>query len=60
LFDRWLGLFEQTCGELFDDAVAPAFTTKARRIAESLELAVFYRPDRPWPPAAASAPKAAP
>jgi hemoglobin len=23
---------------------------KAERIAESLKIAVFYRPDRPWPP----------
>jgi hemoglobin len=49
LFDRWLALFEQTCGELLNAAIAAAFTAKARRIAESLKLAVFYRPDRPWP-----------
>ena len=29
--------------------MADAFTSKAARIAESLKLAVFYRPDRPWP-----------
>ena len=50
LFDRWLALFDQTCGELFDATIAAAFADKARRIAESLKLAVFYRPDRPWPP----------
>ena len=49
LFDRWLGLFAQTCHELFDDGVAAAFVVKAQRIAESLKLALFYRPDRPWP-----------
>ena len=46
LFDRWLELFDQTCGELFDDNVADAFRAKAIRIAESLKLALFYRPDR--------------
>jgi hemoglobin len=54
LFERWLALFDQTCAELFDDAVAAAFSDKAHRIAESLKLAVFYRPDRTWPPRAVS------
>ena len=49
LFDRWLTLFDQTCDELFDAPVAAAFRAKAARIAESLKLALFYRPDRPWP-----------
>jgi hemoglobin len=49
LFDRWLTLFEATCRELFDEKIAAEFGMKARRIAESLKLAVFYRPDRPWP-----------
>jgi hemoglobin len=50
LFERWLGLFNATCAELFDDATREAFRIKAERIAESLKLALFYRPDRPWPP----------
>jgi hemoglobin len=50
LFDRWLALFHETCRELFDDDIAAAFGVKAERIAESLKLALFYRPDRPWPP----------
>jgi len=50
LFARWLALFDQTCRELFDDERADAFRGKAVRIAESLKLALFYRPDRPWPP----------
>ena len=54
LFERWLALFDQTCGELFDATVAAAFGQKAERIAESLKLAVFYRPDRQWPPVAPS------
>lgn len=49
LFDHWLDLFTQTCRELFDEEVAAAFAVKAQRIAESLKLALFYRPDRPWP-----------
>lgn len=50
LFERWLRLFDATCSELFDDATSEAFRIKAERIAESLKLALFYRPDRPWPP----------
>jgi hemoglobin len=54
LFTHWLGLFDATCRELFDDGLCAAFLGKAERIAESLKLALFYRPDRPWPPQAAS------
>jgi hemoglobin len=50
LFARWLALFDETCRELFDDDIADAFRGKATRIADSLKLALFYRPDRPWPP----------
>ena len=35
LFERWLGLFNETCGELFDDPVRAEFHIKAVRIAES-------------------------
>ena len=49
LFDRWLELFSETCGELFDEGLAATPRAKALRIAESLKLALFYRPDRPWP-----------
>ena len=52
LFERWLALFNETCGESFDDGVSEEFRAKAARIAESLKLALFYRPDRPWPPEA--------
>jgi hemoglobin len=48
LFDLWLGLFAETCHDLFNDELAALFSAKARRIAESLKLALFYRPDRPW------------
>jgi hemoglobin len=50
LFARWLALFDETCRDLFDDEVAAAFRDKATRIADSLKLALFYRPERPWPP----------
>jgi hemoglobin len=48
LFSRWLALFDETCRELFDDDIAEAFRAKAERIAESLKLGLFYRPDQPW------------
>jgi hemoglobin len=54
LFDRWLALFDETCRELFDAETATAFQGKAVRIAESLKLALYYRPDRPWPPVKAA------
>src|SRR5436305_9593532 len=47
LFERWLALFNETCGDLFDDRLRTEFGAKASRIAESLKLALFYRPDRP-------------
>jgi len=53
LFDRWLALFGQTCDEMFDDETSILFRGKTARIAESLKLAIFYRPDRPSPPRAA-------
>jgi hemoglobin len=48
-FEVWITLFRNTCHELFEDAVAKAFVAKAERIAESLKIALFYRPGRPWP-----------
>ncbi|TPJ38236.1 group III truncated hemoglobin [Mesorhizobium sp. B2-6-5] len=52
-FDRWLDLFGESCDELLDEETAGLFWLKAVRIAESLKLAVFYRPDRRWPESAA-------
>jgi hemoglobin len=46
-FDRWLRLFGETCDELFDGEAAEAFRAKAARIAESLKLALFFRPAPP-------------
>jgi len=49
LFPRWLDLFEATALRLFTPALAQEFADRARRIAESLRLALFFRPDAPWP-----------
>jgi hemoglobin len=49
LFGNWLDLFEDTANELFCPRAADRFVQSARRIAESLKLALFFRPDRPWP-----------
>jgi len=48
LFGNWLDLFEATAASLFVPAIADRFAHAARRIAESLKLALFFRPDRPW------------
>lgn len=52
LFDRWLGLWQQTTDELMEPAAAVALQSKAARIAESLQLAMFFKPD-PAPPSRA-------
>jgi hemoglobin len=39
-FDRWLALFEQTASELCPPEAAAHFISRARRIAESLELGI--------------------
>ena len=43
-FDRWLLLWRETAGELFAPDPAAQFRAKAERIAESLRLALFFRP----------------
>lgn len=48
LFTRWLDLFEASAAGLFVPECAEAFAVKARRIAESLKLVLFFRPGRPW------------
>jgi hemoglobin len=48
LFGNWLDLFEATAVDLFAPVTADRFVQAARRIAESLKLALFFRPDRPW------------
>ncbi|MBY0380489.1 MAG: group III truncated hemoglobin [Xanthobacteraceae bacterium] len=39
-FDRWLALFEATVTELCTKEVAQAFVVRARRIADSFEMAI--------------------
>jgi hemoglobin len=47
MFARWLALFEATANGLFAPELAALFADKARRIATSLQLAVFHRPGAP-------------
>jgi hemoglobin len=43
-FDRWLALFGETADEVVGGEGAALFRAKANRIAESLKLALFFRP----------------
>lgn len=45
MFDRWLGLWRQTTEEQLSPSLAAILQAKAARIAESLQLALFYRPN---------------
>lgn len=45
LFTPWLNLFHQTCVEIFDAPRASIVGQKAERIAASLKLGLFFRPD---------------
>ncbi|WP_022682342.1 group III truncated hemoglobin [Sphingobium bisphenolivorans] len=45
LFDRWLGLWNETTEALMEPAAAGALQAKAARIAESLKLALYFRLD---------------
>ena len=44
MFERWLASFGETVGELFTEGLADLLRLKARQIAESLRLGLFYRP----------------
>lgn len=60
LFDHWLALWTQTTDELMAPEVAAALQAKAARIAESLQLAMFFRlDDQPVAPPARTIPDAA-
>lgn len=43
-FERWLALWCETAAEVFAPEIAASFREKAERIAESLKLALFFRP----------------
>ena len=45
MFQRWLALWEQTTDRLLAPAEARRMQDKATRIAESLKLALRFRPD---------------
>ena len=50
LFQRWLALWADTTNELMAPGAAVALQAKAARIAESLQLAMFFRlDDQPFP-----------
>jgi hemoglobin len=40
-FERWLAMFEQTAGELFEAADAVRFTKMAQQIAASMQIGFF-------------------
>lgn len=45
MFDRWLELWAEVTGEMLPAPAAQAMQGKARMIAESLKLALFFRLD---------------
>jgi len=47
MFERWLQLWRETAREILSDAGAAGVIAKAERIAESLQLGLFFRLDRP-------------
>lgn len=49
-FERWLALFRETAAEVAGPEAAPLFVERAERIAQSLQLALFFRPGAAaWP-----------
>lgn len=43
MFDRWLQLWAETARETLDESDAEAVLGKAQRIAESLQLGMFFK-----------------
>jgi hemoglobin len=61
LFERWLSLWGSTTDQLMEPQVAAGLQAKAARIAESLQLALFFRlDDQPIPRPARTTDPAAP
>lgn len=46
MFDRWLKLWDEVTRDLLDPGPAQTLQAKARTIAESLKLALYFRLDR--------------
>ena len=44
-FDRWLSLFRETASDVCPTPAAAIFIDKAERVAESLKLGLFFRPE---------------
>ena len=44
-FAEWLTLFEETANDVCPDHIAPLFMDRAERIARSLHMGLFYRPE---------------
>lgn len=55
LFDRWLTVWAQTTNDAMAPDAAAALQAKAARIAESLQLALFFRLDASSQPGRAAA-----
>lgn len=45
LFDRWLALWSEATAEVMSPEIAAMLQSKAARIAESLQLALFFKLD---------------
>jgi hemoglobin len=43
MFERWLELWRETAREVLDETGAAAVIGKAERIAESLQLGMFFK-----------------
>lgn len=44
MFGRWLEIWAETAGELFEPEAAQVLKDRAARIGESLSLGLFFRP----------------
>ncbi|WP_115937798.1 group III truncated hemoglobin [Aestuariispira insulae] len=49
-FDRWLALWDEATGECCEEELANIYRQKARNIANSLKMAMFYQPGQPFAP----------
>jgi len=47
MFERWLALWDETTGEMFEPRAADQLRAKARRIGASLQQGLFFRPLAP-------------
>ena len=46
LFDVWLSLFAETAPEVHTKPIAERYIDRSKRIAESLKLSLYYKPER--------------